>query len=147
MEGIKILWRKMPRRKKTKYKRCLKSKEKKNGFKVTVTNFCHIKTFFTLLSQEILQDFFIFILIELQENTKTWRIFAWFPPLVIVILSKAWTRALIHFVKTSTAFNPTMDPQKKSNLSLSCLAYAGSTLRQYWLLDVSAWTTTYRQVS
>lgn len=117
---------------------------KKNGFKVTVTNFYYkviemssIKTFYTLLSQDIPQDLFIFIPIELRENTKTWGIFAWFHPLAIAILSKAWTRAFIHSVKTSTAFNLTMDPQKKSSLSLSCLAYAGSTFRQYWLLDVS----------
>jgi len=143
MEGIKCYEEKCCAEK-NEVERCFKSRGKKNGFKVTVTNFYHVKTFFTLLSQDILQD--IFILIELQENTKTCRIFASFPPLDIVILSKAGTGAFIHF-KTSTAFNPTMEPQKKSNLFPSCLAYTGGTLRQCWLLDVSAWTTTKRQFS
>lgn len=84
---------------------------------------------------------------EEQRFTITWQIIAWFPPLVIVVLSRAWTRALMPLVKTSTAFIPTMDPQKKSNLSLSCLAHVGSASGQYWLLDASAWSAANRQVS
>lgn len=73
MEGIKSYEEKYHEEKKIKYKRSSKSKGKKNGFKVTVTNFYRVKTSFSLLSQEILQDLFIFLLMEFQENTKIWR--------------------------------------------------------------------------
>lgn len=73
MEGIKSYQEKYHEEKKMKYKRSSKSKGKKNGFKVTVTNFYCDKTSFSLLSQEILQDLFIFLLMEFQENTKIWR--------------------------------------------------------------------------
>lgn len=94
-------------REKWRIKDVLKAK-KKNGFQVTVTNFYHVKTFFTLLSQEILQDLFIFILIELQENTKTWRLCLIFLPLPLPFSARLEQENLIHFVKTSTAFNPTL---------------------------------------
>lgn len=55
-------------------KKVLKSKEKKNGLRVTERNFYQSKTFFTSFSHKIFQDFFIFILTELQENISTWRI-------------------------------------------------------------------------
>lgn len=63
------------KKKNPKYKKkVLKSKEKKNGLRVTERIFYQSKIFFTSFSHKIFQDFFIFILTELQENIRTWRI-------------------------------------------------------------------------